>query len=224
MVSHSAVHHRHCLLAHRNHSLEHDMNEAENLHVSWRKMRPVFLAGVLFWCLVWFAVANAETVTLTCTAPTKNTDGSAITKPLTYAAYWGTSATTLTNAVALAGPGCKGTVSVPDPPAGSSVTYHFSVTATVDGIESAKSNVATKTVTTPKPTPLPPVLTTVGGEVFIASPNWSNFSWKLGAVAGTVAKGIKCDTTRRIGVDYYRVTSAIVWTGAKKDYVVARCA
>lgn len=109
---------------------------------------------------IWGVVANAASVNLTCTAPTQNTDGSAISAALVYKAYWGTSATTLTNAVPLAGPGCKGPVSVPDAPAGQSVTYHFAVTATANGQESAKSNIATKTVSTPFPTPNPPSLLT----------------------------------------------------------------
>lgn len=198
--------------------------ERELNHASWRAVRPLFLAMVLVLMCILAAVAHAATVPLTCKAPTQNTDGTPITATLSYAAYWGTSATSLANASSLAGPGCAGPVVVPDPAAGTSITYHFAVTATAAGMESAKSNVAVKTFTTPAPTPNPPtLLLTVGGDVNVASPNYSNFTWKLGAVAGTIAPNIKCDANRRIGEDYYRVTAPITWANGRKDYVVAKC-
>lgn len=192
-------------------------------HASWRAVRPLFLALVLVFVCILAAVAQAADAKLTCTAPTQNTDGTPITAALTYKAYWGTSATSLPNASALAGPGCAGSVIVPDAAAGTSVTYHFAVTATAAGMESAKSNVATRAFTTPLPTPNPPLLLTTGGLVWQASPNYSNFGWKLGAQVGSIAAGIQCDANRRIGEEYYRVTSAIIWTAGKKDYVVAKC-
>jgi hypothetical protein len=210
---------------------EDDREQAEYLR-EWdrqhpRTLRPLFLMllGTALIALTMAVAysANAATAKLTCTPPTKNTDGTNITAALTYKAYWGTSATSLPNTSTMQGPGCAGSVVVPDPAPGTSVTYYFAVTAIADGMESAKSSVAQKTYTTPKPTPQPPVLTTVGGDVFAASPNWTNFSWKLGAKAGTVAKDIKCDATRKIGEDFYRVTSGIKWAGSKKSYVVARC-
>lgn len=167
--------------------------------------------------------ANAAEVRITCTPPTQNTDGTPITASLSYRAYWGTSATSLTTGMPLAGPGCSGPVVVPDPAAGTSVTYHFAVTATANGMESAKSNIATKVVSTPLPTPKPPILVTVGGLVYQASPDWTRFAWKLGAQVGTIGAGIQCDASRRIGEDHYRVTGPIVWTGGKKSYVVAQC-
>jgi hypothetical protein len=190
---------------------------------SWREARPAFLLLVLSALCFWAAFAQAATITVTCTPPTTNTDGSAITATLTYRAYWGTSATTLTNAVPLSGPGCKGSVVVHDAPAGQSVTYHLAVTAIAVGQESVKSNIATKTFSTPLPTPNPPILLTEGGLVWMASPNYTTFGWKLGSTAGTIAAGIKCDATRRIGDDYYRVTGPIVWATTKKNYVVAKC-
>lgn len=185
--------------------------------------------GVLLACLfivalsLVYSCARAATATLTCTAPAQNTNGTAITAPLTYKAYWGTSSTSLTNADAMQGPGCAGTVVVPDPTPGTSATYYFAATATANGIESAKSNLATKAFTTPYPTPNPPLLLTTGGDVFAATPNYTIFSWKLGAKVGTIAPNIKCDATRKIGDDYYRVTGPVVWIGATKNYVVAKC-
>lgn len=127
---------------------------------SGRALLGVMLIVALLYLLAWTS-AGAATVNLTCTAPTTNTNGSQITATLAYRAYWGTSATTLTNGVVLAGPGCKGSVSVPDATAGQSIQYHFAVTATANGQESVKSNVASKTVSTPLPAPNPPTLLTV---------------------------------------------------------------
>lgn len=193
---------------------------------TYRRWPTLLIAGA---CLIAAALiaagrADAATVQLTCTAPTKNTDGTTITAALTYKAYWGTSATSLSNVSDLAGPGCAGSVVVPDPAAGTSITYHIAVTAMANGVESAKSNTASKTFTTPLPIPNPPILLTTGGLVWQASPNYSNFAWKLGAQVGSIAAGIKCDANRKIGTEYYRVTGPIVWTGGKKDYVVAKCA
>jgi hypothetical protein len=103
------------------------------------------------------------------------------------------------------------------------VTYHLAVTAIATGQESVKSNIATKTFSTPLPTPNPPILLTEGGLVWQASPNYTNFSWKLGAQVGSIAPGIKCDVNRRIGESHYRVTGPIVWASGKKNYVVAKC-
>ena len=84
---------------------EDDREQAEYLR-KWGERHPdTFTARggiVLLILLAVFAsligsCAFAETVTLTCSPPTKNTDGTAITAALTYKAYWGTSPTTLTN-------------------------------------------------------------------------------------------------------------------------------
>ena len=72
------------------------------------------------------------------------------------------------------------------------------------------------------------MLLTVGGDVWVASPNyagpWPANGWKLGAKAGTIAPKIKCDATRQIGEDFFLVKGPVVWTAGKKNYVVARCA
>lgn len=197
------------------------LGEGQDLEPPKPSLRPLFLALALVAVSLWGWSVHAATVTLTCTAPTTNTDNSPIALPLTYKAYWGTSPTTMTQTAPLAGPGCKGSLSVPDATAGGTVTYHVAVTAIAGAAESAKSNVASKTLSAPPPNPL--LLLTVGGQVNVASPNYTDFSWKLGNVVGTIAPGIKCDPTRRIGAEHYRVTSPIIWISGKKDYVVAQC-
>jgi hypothetical protein len=167
-----------------------DEIERELDHASWRAVRPLFLAMVLVLVCILAVVAEAGTVQLTCTPPTQNTNNTPITAALTYKAYWGTSATSQPNASALAGPGCAGTVVVPDAAAGSSITYHFAVTAIANGQESAKSNIATKTVTTPNPTPNPPALLTaetVAYQINLGSNNKIYFSR-----IGTIELGRAC--------------------------------
>lgn len=71
-----------------------------------------------------------------------------------------------------------------------------------------------------------PVLATIGGDVFTASPNYTVFSWKTGNKLGTIKPAVKCDRNRRIAqTEFYRVPNAsVIWTGtARTDYVVAAC-
>lgn len=91
--------------------------------------------------------AWAGDATLTCTPPTTNTDGTAISGTITYKFYRGT-ATSQTTASA-AQPGCAFVWTGLAPG-----THYFSSTATVGGVESGRSNVAS--VTVPNPTPNPP--------------------------------------------------------------------
>lgn len=80
---------------------------------------------------------------LTYTAPTANTDGSAIVGAITYNVYQGTSAASLAKvqsgltaltATITSGPGIA-----------DGATAFFAVSATVGGVESAQSNVGSKT-------------------------------------------------------------------------------
>lgn len=98
--------------------------------------------------------------------------------------------------------------------------YYRAVTALSTGALSAPGPVASTLTTAPTQ---PGPLLTAGGDVYQASPNWTNFSWKLGAKVGTIPPLMKCDATRKIGTDYFRVTSPITWIAGKKDYVVAKC-
>lgn len=171
---------------------------------SWYQVRPLFLSIVLFWVCVWAAVAHAATIQVTCTAPTTNVDGTPITSTLAYKAYWGTSAASLTSAVPLAGPGCKGPVSVPDAPVGGTVTYHVAVTAIANGMESARSATASKSFSTPNP-PSPPtgVLLTadqVGYQQNLGSRN----KISLSRVA-TVPLGKPCIATMSLTDPYRKV-------------------
>jgi hypothetical protein len=81
--------------------------------------------------------------TLTWTAPTQNTDGSALTNLAGYRIYYGTSPTTLTQTVQIGNSGVTTSVVQNLSPA----TYYFAVKAyTATGVESDISNLASKTV------------------------------------------------------------------------------
>lgn len=104
--------------------------------------------------------------------------------------------------------------------------YRLITVTTLKAYDSGPSNVSCKTNVkpAPPPPPVPNTLVTVGGSVWEASPNYTTFSWKLGSVVGTIPPKMKCDATRKIGSEYFRVTAPITWAGSRKDYVVARCA
>jgi hypothetical protein len=90
-------------------------------------------------------VATATgSVTLSWTAPTQNTDGSPLTDLAGYRIYWGTSQSNLTNSVTLTNPGVTTYVVGQLTPA----TWYFAATARNNaGLESAFSNIATRTIT-----------------------------------------------------------------------------
>lgn len=80
---------------------------------------------------------------LSWTPPTQNTDGSAIVNLAGYNVYYGTSATQLGNKVVVSNPGAT-SYTVSNLASG---TYYFAITAyTADGVESALSNVSSKSI------------------------------------------------------------------------------
>ena len=82
-------------------------------------------------------------VTLSWTPPTQNTDGSPLNNLAGYRVYWGTSQGNYPNSVTITNPGLATYVVGQLTPA----QWHFAVTAyTTAGVESAYSNVASKTV------------------------------------------------------------------------------
>jgi len=194
---------------------------------SWRQVRPLFLAMILVWLCIWAVLAQSAELTLTCTPPTKNTDGSAITGTIKYRFYWGT-ALPLTQTVDSST--CAARVTVPDPVAGQSVTYIAQATAAVGNVESARSNTASKTISnpisTPIPTPEPPAGLTV------RSPNLSAYQIGLAKknvlqafAIGRVPDGTRCTTQRYL--DLYVIednTKAILPAGTKRPIqILANC-
>jgi hypothetical protein len=146
-----------------------------------------FLALVVL-CLIGAAAVDAATLEATCAPPTTNTDSTPITKPITYTFHWGTSAASLTNTVNAST--CSATITVPDPAAGTSVTYHVGVKAIVDSVPSAMSNVVSVVKSTPKPTPSPPVLRVVEPTAYRLDQGYKNKPQFK--VAGLIPLGTLC--------------------------------
>lgn len=134
---------------------------------------------------------------LSCTPPTTNTNGTPITGAISYRFYEGPSATSQTNA-SPAQTSCAYTW--PNLIAG---THFFSATATVAGVESARSNVVSKVIDPAEPNP-------PGNLVVVSSVAMETRIRKGELVvwreAGPVEPGTACDPEVRIeGTDYYAV-------------------
>lgn len=89
------------------------------------------------------ASAKQGSATLTWTAPTENSNGSALTDLSGYHVYYGTSASSLTNVINITSPS---TVTYVVTGLGTG-TWYFAVAAyTNTGIDSAMSNIGSKTI------------------------------------------------------------------------------
>jgi hypothetical protein len=169
------------------------------------------------------------------TAPTRNTDGSALTNLSGFRLSYGTTATDLVNSIQI--PSATSTsYIVGNLNAG---TYHFGVRALASsGAESELSNIvskvvaasaetraATRTVTVTTPQPEPPVLQVIDARVFNATPDYSLLSFRAGKQYGTVALGTPCDPTKPVSGGWFPVaSSAVRWAStARTAYPVARC-
>ena len=118
------------------------------------KILYAFCLYLLFFALSVVVQAATPSATLTWVAPTTNTDGTAITLPLTYNVYQGTGSTVGATPVQTGVTALTLTIT-----AGltDGTTACFAVTAVEGGQESVKSNVACKTF--PQAVAEPPVLT-----------------------------------------------------------------
>jgi hypothetical protein len=194
---------------------------------------------------------NANTnFTLTCswsggtalvrwTAPTQNTNGSALTNLGSYRIVYGTSASSLSQSHTVSDVTARQATIQSLTPG----TWYFAVRArTTSNVDSSDSNIATKNVTsatsagtvaititpsTPPPTTPPPPtgvrrLTVAGTDV--GDIVGSGSSAVVGRKVGTIAAGTPCDTTLRVG-GWYRVPRAlvIITTTPRSTDVVAQC-
>lgn len=172
---------------------------------------------------------------LSWTAPTKNTDGSALTTLAGYRISYGLTSSALTN-----------TIQVPSPTTVNYIvgnldsgTWYFGARAyTSTGVESDLSNVvskvvasaietrsATREVTVTPPKPEPPVLQVIDNRVFNATPDYSLLAFRAGKQYGTVALGVRCNEAKPISGGWYSIpNSAVRWAStARTAYPVARC-
>jgi len=175
------------------------------------------------------------TVPIQWTPPTLNSDNSPLTNLASYKVYFGTSATTLSQAMTVTAP-ASGTA-VMNVANGS---WFFAVTAiSSTGKESAKSNIATKTVAalsanataavtvTQDTTPSPPTdLTVVEPTAFNVRSDYGRFVFLRGSKAGTARLGAKCDKTRATADGYTAISrprSSVVPKPAEGVVLIAKC-
>lgn len=160
---------------------------------------------------------------LSWTAPTQNTDGSALTNLAGYRVVYGTSASTLHQTIEVADPGMVAYCVTGLAPA----TYYFAVRAyTSTGAESANSNVVSKVITnTPVPViPTPPgTLTISTGQLEVYQVIGTDQGFQFLPV-GTVPANTQCIAAHQVNGRYAVPTSAVTWYGnVKPKVVVAQC-
>ena len=162
------------------------------------------LVGLVLLAVGYPVFAQTGQAVLTCTAPTTNTDGSVIAGAISYKFYRGTTAGSQTTASPVQ-TNCAYTFT------GLAVgTHYFSATATVGGIESAKSSVVNKAIAAPIPNP--PSGLTVAADLTAYSDDKIR-NGKLMRAVGLVAPGTACSASEALisqGVTYYAVLSSAV--------------
>lgn len=175
-------------------------------------MRLLVLAALL---LASPCFAQTGTAELTCTPPTQNTDGTSISGAITYKFYRGTTATSQTTASAVQS-SCAFTFT------GLAVgTHFFSAAAVVGGVESARSNVVSKTITAPVPNP--PSGLTVTANLTAWTIVQSRDRVALVAV-GTVAPGTACDASQPILDKWVVARESVTFAGSvRPEVVLATC-
>lgn len=160
--------------------------------------------------------AARDEARLTWVAPTTNTDGSAIGSPITYRVYRSSGAGSTSFAVQ-----CQTSqvsASLLAQPVG---VQNYRVTATVATIESAPSNVASKTIAAP--TPNPPASLTVQGDTTAWTIVQSRDRVALVAV-GTVAPGAVCDAAQPVLDKWVVPRAAVTFAGSvRPEVVLASC-
>jgi hypothetical protein len=181
-------------------------------------------------------IPGGGSATLEWIAPTKNTDGSALTNLAGFRIVYGTSATALSQTIQVAS---AATYTVTNLDA---ATWFFAVKAyNSAGAESVASNVASKAVgaslqtvaatrsvavsAPPPPVPQPPVLQVVQEQVFNAVPDYSLLAFKPAKLYGRAALGTPCDESKPIIGSYFPVPLvAVKWAGSSRTkYPVALC-
>lgn len=143
--------------------------------------------------------AHATDVTATCTAPTKNTDGSTITGAITYKFYGALQGQTKTLLNSTPRTTCANTWA--SAPVG---TVCVAATAVVAGVESAQTPESCTVVAAPVPQP-PGALTVTIATAYEIRPN--STGTLVATRIGVIQLGTQCQSdTRKVGaVTYNRV-------------------
>lgn len=181
----------------------------------------VVLAALSIAELALMSPAHADgPMTLDCTAPTQNTDGSALRAnqlPLTFKFYEGTVSGNYPNS-SPAQTTCHYVFT------GLATGTHFAVATAIDklGAESARTNAVSKAV--PPSTPNPPSMLTVAADLvaYQLIPSDDRLAFIPG---GTVAAGTMCDGTQPVVDKFVVPRAAVTWTakGKKPRVIYASC-
>lgn len=176
----------------------------------------VWVANSTFTWAPLASVAGTGSLTLSWTAPTQNTDGSALTDLAGYWVYSGAAATSLSKLTQITNKAATSYVVTGLVPG----SYSYAVTAyNAAGVESDLS--ATTTATVPKqtkpaaPTGLKTTLATATAYYIIQQAD----KFILLPV-GTVPSGTTCDATQSVNGYYALDRSKVAWYGATKPLVV----
>lgn len=178
------------------------------------------MRSLLFALLLLPTLAFAGEVQLTCTAPTTNTDGTALTNLAGFRFYAGTSPTNLTQAIQVANPAkCETKLT-----SLAVATWYFAATAyTADGRESAYSNIVSRVITAvPAAVPNPPdSLSVVATTAYAVIKRVDRF---VMLPVGTVPADTQCDVTQSVNGYYVVPRAKVTFTGnVQPDVVVAQC-
>jgi hypothetical protein len=184
------------------------------------------------------AVRTTTNFTLTClwgsgsavvrwTAPTTNTDGTPLTNLASYRVVYGTSSSALTRTATVSDPALRSATIGSLTPA----TWYFAVRGVnSSGIESANSNVTSKSVTGASAAKT--VRVTVGtssGLVTMATNVWdlkrrTDGTWSRRSVVGSIALGKPCIASFKVGDKHYLVNRSDItkmyYTPASTNLVV----
>jgi hypothetical protein len=180
--------------------------------------RLLVTLGLLMLTAPLWAQGNA---TITCTAPTQNTDGTLLTNLTGFKFYHGVGVaqpTTWPDVRTVTGAVCAYVWT--GLPAG---THWFTATATTPTAESAFSNVASKVIAVTPVVPGPPSGLSVTIEQIAYVLIQSRDRVALVPV-GTIPQGTQCDASQPIMGRYVVPRAAVVWAGTvRSEVVVASC-
>lgn len=160
---------------------------------NFRTFLGALLAVALFLCV---GMAYAGTATLSWTAPTKRTDGAALTGTVTYKVYRGTSAAAV--AASTTPIGTSATTGYTDASAPSGTQFYAVTAVDAAGVESAKTNAVS--VVIPVAPPEAPTALSVTVQVADTNAYKQRFavdSYSLVAF-GSVPVGTPLDTSRTV--------------------------
>lgn len=159
---------------------------------------------------------------LSWTAPTQNTDGSALTNLAGFRIVYGTSATALAQTVQVANAGVTTYCITGLSPA----TYYFAVKAYTPTAESANSNVVSKVISSgPMPgiPAAPGTLTIASGALEVYQVVGTDAGFQFLPV-GSVPAGTQCIAAHQVNGRYRVPNAAVTWYGSvKPKVVVAQC-